>query len=206
MTILLLIRHGINDMVGKRLAGRLPGVHLNEEGRQQAEGLAQSLVKLPLKAIYSSPLERAYETAQPLATALKLPIQTHPGLQEVDFGQWSGKENEDAKLQDLWKTIQEKPSQARFPGGESFIEAQQRIVQTLEEISSAHQEEDLLACFSHCDTLRLAIVHYLNISLDDFHRLTVSPASVSALRLGKGLPKLLCLNQLNSFDKINIKS
>ncbi len=91
MTTVLLIRHGENNMVGKRLAGRLPGVHLNKKGREQAEQLAEVLCKAPIKAIYSSPLERAVETAEPLAKLLNLEILPAPGLVELAYGDWQGK-------------------------------------------------------------------------------------------------------------------
>lgn len=94
MAIFLLIRHGENDWVGKKLAGRLPGVHLNKNGLTQAEELASSLRNLPIKAIYSSPLERAMETAQPLAEAKALEINICENLSEINFGNWQGKNHQ----------------------------------------------------------------------------------------------------------------
>lgn len=202
MAILLLIRHGTNDMVGKRLAGRLPEVHLNDEGRQQAQDLAQLLKKLPVRAIYSSPLERAVETAQPLADQLNLSVQIHPGLLEVDFGAWSGNTVDEMQSQELWKTVQENPSRVRFPGGEAVSEAQRRVVDALDGLNRQYAAEDMVACFSHCDTLRLAVAYYLNIPLDDFQRLSLDTASVSILFLNEGKPKLLCLNQTTSLENL----
>ena len=100
MPILLLIRHGENEFVKQsRLPGRLPGIHLNEHGQEQALALAESLKTMPIRAIYASPLERALETAQPLADALGLAIQLRPGLCAFRAGNpswncrngWSGK-------------------------------------------------------------------------------------------------------------------
>ncbi len=188
MPILLLIRHGSNDFVGKRLAGRLPGVHLNEKGRQQAEALAQALCNAPIKAIYSSPLERAAETAEPLAQALHLPVNLRPGLMEIDFGDWVGKTLGQMHRMKLWKTVQQAPSQARFPHGESFGEAQQRIVAELDAIVAGHEKDDLLACFSHSNSIKLALAHYLGLPLDNFQRLSIDTTSVSVVYLGGEYP------------------
>ena len=120
MASLFLIRHGQNDAVGKTLVGRLPGVHLNEAGHTQAGRLAQMLIDHPIKAVYASPLERTQETAQPIADLHGLPILTSPALIEINFGDWQGLGIERLAQQALWKTIQDNPSQVRFPGGESF--------------------------------------------------------------------------------------
>jgi broad specificity phosphatase PhoE len=127
MPIILLIRHGENNFVGKRLAGRLSGVHLNDNGIKQAEAVANALCEAPIKAVYSSPLERAVQTAEPLAALLKLAVQIHPGLIEIDFGDWQGKTLKQLARTKLWKTVQHKPSEFCFPGGETFAAAQQRV-------------------------------------------------------------------------------
>ena len=182
MTTLLLIRHGENDFVGRRLAGRLPDVHLNAVGCSQAEAVASMLHNEPITAIYASPLERTMETAKPLARDLYLSIQIHTGLLEVDFGNWQGKSITYLKRLKLWPMVQKHPSQVRFPAGESFVEAQQRVVAALEEIRKAHPENERVACFSHCDTIRLAVAHYLDMPLDAFQRLNIQPASITRLQ------------------------
>lgn len=196
MAILLLIRHAENDYLGKRLAGRLPGIHLNEAGRRHAQELAEALYRAPIKAIYSSPLERAVETAEPLAQALHLPVNLRPGLMEIDFGGWVGKTNRQMARTKLWKVVQETPSQMRFPGGETFPEAQQRITAELDQILAAYEDQDLVACFSHSDAIKLAVAHYLGLPLDHFQRLAVNPCSLSILSIPKeGHPYLISLNQ-----------
>ena len=196
MTSILLIRHGENDFVGKRLAGHLPGVHLNEKGRKQAELLAAALKNAPVKAIYSSPLERAVETAQPLAAALNLPVNLHPGLTELNFGTWQGKTTRQMHRMKAWKTIIEKASEMRFPQGESYVEAQARMVSAVEEIKAASDKNALVACFSHSDSIRLVLAHYLDMPLDEFHRLNIDTASISLLYLGEGRPTLGIMNFL----------
>lgn len=201
MTTILLIRHGENSTVGKRLAGRLPGIHLNEKGRDQAEKLAQVLTGAPVKAIYSSPLERAVETAEPLARVLGLEIQIAPGLIEMAYGEWQGKTLKQLARRKLWKTVQEKPSQMRFPQGESFVEARDRVIAEIERIAAAHEEGDLVAAFSHGDIIRLAVSHYLGVPLDLFQRVGANPASISAVHIDKkGRPFVAHVNQVLALE------
>ncbi|MDD5370156.1 MAG: histidine phosphatase family protein [Anaerolineaceae bacterium] len=201
MTILLLIRHGENDYVGKRLAGRRPDVHLNDRGRQQAQLLAQVLCHAPIRAIYSSPLDRAIETAEPLARELDLPIQPRDGLMEIDFGGWVGKTIGQMRRTNLWKLVQNHPSQVRFPAGESFSEAQARLSTELTAIAATHQPDQMVACFSHSDAIKLAVAHFIGLPLDKFQRLGVSTASITVLVLpAEGDPHLANLNQVLNFD------
>ncbi|NPV87021.1 MAG: MSMEG_4193 family putative phosphomutase [Anaerolineae bacterium] len=200
MITVLLIRHGENDFIGKRLAGRLAGVHLNDKGREQAAVLAQHLHADGIQAIYSSPLERAMETAQPLAQRLSLPVIPHAALMEVDFGEWQGVEIETLHQHDLWKVVQETPSRMRFPGGESFAEAQQRVVSGLQEICTRHADGARIACFSHCDAIRLALAHFLGMPLDGFQRLIISTASVSVLHFEEKRVRLARSNATFEFS------
>jgi probable phosphomutase (TIGR03848 family) len=200
MATLLLIRHGENDFVGRRLAGHLPGVHLNARGIHQAEAIAAMLRQEPVIAIYASPLDRTMETAEPLARDLYLPITPDSGLAEVNFGDWQGKAISYLKRLKLWKAVQKTPSQVRFPNGESFSEAQARVVAALEAINAAHGEKERVACFSHSDIIRLAVAHYLDMPLDSFQRLTINPASITRLHLYNGSVVLLQVNQTAHSD------
>lgn len=197
MTIFLLIRHGENDWVGKKLAGHLPGVHLNQKGQEQAQELAIKLQNLRFKAIYSSPLERAIETAQPLATITKLTINPLQDLSEINFGDWQGKTIKQLRRLKLWKTVQKHPSQMQFPNGESFKSAQQRLANCLEEISQNHEPDDLIACFSHSDSIRLLVSYYLDMPLDSFQKINISTASISALVISKDHISLPFINLID---------
>jgi probable phosphoglycerate mutase len=195
MPVILLIRHGENDYVKKhRLAGRLPGVHLNANGRQQAQALAEKLGAAPIKAVYSSPLERAMETAAPLAQALGLEIQPRPGLIEVDFGEWQDQRLKALSRTKLWKVIQGAPSRMRFPGGEAVADAQHRICRELEEIAASSEPKDIVVCVSHSDPIKLAVAYFIGLPLDNFQRLSVAPASITGLYLGEASSHLLSLN------------
>lgn len=200
MPTILLIRHGENDLVGKGLAGRLPGVHLNEKGRGQAMALAGLLAKAPITALYSSPLERALETAAPLGDVLRLPVEVRPGLVEVDYGEWQGMSFKQLHRLKLWKQVKDNPAQVRFPGGESIVEVQQRVSRELADIFARHTPEDMIACFTHGDIIRLAVAHYLNMAINDFQRLAIHTASMTVLELADGRPRLLHINQLAALE------
>ncbi len=200
MPLLLLMRHGENDYVKKgRLAGRLPGVHLNENGKKQAQLAAERLADVPLKAIYSSPLERALETAHPLAQALGMDVIQRQGLIEVDFGEWQDQRLKGLSRTRLWKKVQIAPSRMRFPSGESFADAQRRICQEVESLAAQHDEKDIILCVSHSDPIKLAVAYYLGLPLDLFQRLHVAPASLTALHLGDMGARLMNLNYEFSF-------
>lgn len=195
MPILFLIRHGENDYVKKnRLAGRLPGVHLNKNGLAQAQALAERLKEAPLKAVYSSPLERAVETAQPLAQLLGLEVLQRSGLLETDYGEWTDQSLKALRRLKLWKNVQQAPSLMRFPGGESFAECQHRVCQEIETICSQHEPKDLLACVFHADPIKLALAYFIGLPLDQFQRLMIVPASVSVLSIGEHGSALLQMN------------
>ena len=195
MPVLLLIRHGENDFVKQaRLPGRMSGILLNKRGRAQAAALAESLQNLPIRAIYASPLERAVETAEPLAQALGLAIQLRPGLQDTDVGEWQGIQLKKLRKLALWKQVQQHPSEVRFPGGESFLELQQRQVKEIDLIRLAHKPKEMIAVVFHCDPIKLVLAHYIGLPLDGFQKLVVAPGSVSVLMLGKTGGVLAALN------------
>ena len=194
MTQILLIRHGINDMVGqKRLAGWTPGVHLNDEGRAQADALAERLRDVPIDAIYCSPLERTQETAEPLARLKDLAVQVREGLGEVRYGDWTGKLIEELSKDELWRVVQMYPSGMRFPGGDSMREMQTRMVTEIELIAADHPRQ-IVALVSHADLIKAALAHYLGVHFDLFQRISVEPASVSVLHLTRFGPRVVRIN------------
>lgn len=196
MTTILLIRHGENTFVGKgKLAGWLPGVHLNKRGKSQAEALAQILEPIRLRAVYASPLERAVETAAPLAAAKGLEVIIREGLGEVRYGRWQGRSLKALRKRKLWPVVQVTPSLARFPDGESFTETQARIVAELEVLRATHNSpKSIIACVFHSDPIKLAVAHYIGLPLDLFQRLTVEPASISVLNVDERYTRLISLN------------
>ena len=193
-TLLLLVRHGETPTTGTVLPGRAPGLHLSDRGRAQAERVAERLAGLSVAAIYSSPLERTCETAEPTAARTGLDVKLDDGLLECDFGGWTG-----AALAELaglpeWQTVQHSPSAFRFPNGESFTQMQARIVGSLEALRTAHAG-GVVVCFSHADPIKAAVAHALGTHLDLFQRIVISPGSVSAVSYVEGqAPAVLMVN------------
>lgn len=204
-TYVLLIRHGENDWVGTdRLAGRTEGVHLNEKGHQQAAEIAELLREQPIAAIYSSPLVRCMETAQPLADALGLSVVAEPGILEVDYGEWRGGHLKELSKKPEWHRIQHYPSTFRFPGGETLREVQSRAVGTIDRLRDNHADQ-VIALFSHGDVIRTTIAHYIGTPLDLFQRVQISTASISTLAFFQDIPAVMGVNYRPTLSKLEIK-
>jgi probable phosphoglycerate mutase len=190
----LLVRHGQTPTTGVTLPGRAPGLHLGDRGREEAAEVAGRIARLPrVAAVYSSPLERAQETATPIATACGLAVLVEPGLLECDYGEWTGLALKELRRRPEWKVIQRYPSGFRFPGGESLAEMQTRITGTLGRLVAAHPGHTVVAV-SHADPIKAAVAHALGTHLDLFQRIAVFTASVSAVAYGPGGPTVLTVN------------
>jgi probable phosphoglycerate mutase len=194
-TLVLLVRHGQTPTTGKLLPGRAPGLHLSETGQAQAEAVAGRLAGSKITAIYASPLERTRETAAPLAAALGMKVKLDKGLLEADIGEWTGQELKAVGKTPEWKIVHSYPSGFRFPGGESFVEMQTRIVSALDRLRRAHPGETIVAV-SHADTIKAAVAHALGTHLDLFQRIVISPCSVTAISYGEGGPTVLSVNSV----------
>lgn len=192
-TIILLIRHGQTPTTGQVLPGRVPGLHLADRGQEQARDVAQRLEGLELSAIYSSPMLRAQETAAPTVDAQGSKAQLADSLIECDFGAWTGKKLSELNKFPEWKEVQNSPSTFHFPEGESFVEMQQRMVDGIEAIASAHPGE-VVAAFSHADTIKAAVAHFVGTPLDSFQRIHIDTASISAVEFTKEGTRMLVTN------------
>jgi probable phosphoglycerate mutase len=221
-TTILLVRHGATTTTGKELPGRAPGLHLSDEGRRQADEVAARIHAIAhpptpapppdrkdngaapappagrargprVTAVYASPLERTRETAAPIAAALGLEVRIDEGLIELDMGDWTGLELKAAYKKKEWATIQRYPSGFTFPGGESFVAMQTRMVATLERLRLAHRGETIVAV-SHADPIRAVVAHAMGAHLDLFQRVVVSPCSLTAIALGDAGPTVLTVN------------
>lgn len=205
VTYILLIRHGENDWVGTdRLAGRTPEVHLNDTGHRQADELAQALAQQPVAAIYSSPLIRCIETAQPAAAKLGLEVQAEPGVVEVDYGEWQGGNLKELSKLPEWQLVQHAPSSFRFPGGETLYEVQNRAVGTLETLRARHPNQ-VVAIYSHGDVIRTTLAHYLGIPMDLFQRVLIDTASMSGLVFHGMRSAVLFMNYRAQLPKFEFK-
>jgi probable phosphoglycerate mutase len=193
MTTFLLIRHGLTDAVGHVMTGHEAGVHLNATGRDQAAGLPMRLGVVPIHALYASPLERTRETAQPVADARGLPIQIEPRFIEVDFGGWTNRRFADIADDPAWRFYNEYRGATRPPAGEGLINVQQRTVAALLDLQERHPDQ-VVAVFTHADTLRAILLYFLGMPVDFVQRLEISPARISVLQLGAGAPRVLQVN------------
>lgn len=196
-TTVFLVRHGENDWTAShKLAGRAPGVHLNDYGRQQAEALGRRLAEVKLSAIYASPLERTVETAEFIAQPHQLKVQTRPGLVEVDYGKWTGQEIKKLAKKKSWPVIQFYPSGAGFPAGETMFSMQARMVQELNQLVTQHPGQTI-AVVGHADLIKSAVAHYLGVHFDLFQRIVISTASITILSFHKLGPRVMVVNDTN---------
>ena len=151
--------------------------------------------------MYSSPLERCRETAGPLAAATGMRPAVRAGFGEVRYGDWTGRPMKQLARTKLWRVVQGVPSRARFPGGESLLEVQERAVREIERIVLS-QPRATVAIFTHGDVIRLVLAHYAGVHADLFQRLIVEPASVSVIVLGEGIPRIVKVNDTGDLSSL----
>jgi probable phosphomutase (TIGR03848 family) len=193
-TVVLLVRHGQTPTTGKILPGRAAGLHLADSGVEQAERVAQRIAEMKtIDAIYASPLERARETAAPIGKSRGMKVQIDRGLLECDFGEWTGRELKDLMKLPEWGTVQRAPSTFRFPGGESFIEMQTRMVSALDRLRAKHPGGTIV-CVSHADPIKAVAAHAMGTHIDLFQRIVISTCSVTAIAYTLGGPIVLTVN------------
>jgi len=193
MTTFLLIRHAVTSDIGVRLSGRGRDPRLSPTGRSQAVMLAARLRRLRLGAVYASPLQRAIETATPIATSHALEIETCEAFCDLDFGDWTGRSFEELRDDPEWRAFNAARATCRAPGGERMDEVQRRAGAELERVHGRHPDATV-AIVSHADVIRAVLLHYLGIPMELYARLEIDPASVSVLELRPGAIRLLRLN------------
>ena len=197
------LAHGKGDGDGDAPEGRTAGGHDGElvgkpagRGNGSTPGAAKRGARREARriaAVYSSPLERARETAAPIAAAVGCDVRVDDGLLELDVGTWTGLELKAATKRPEWATIQRYPSGFAFPDGESFLAMQARVVATLDRLRTAHPGETIVAV-SHADPIRAAVAHAMGTHLDLFQRVVISPCSLTAIAYGDGGPMVLTVN------------
>lgn len=193
-TLVLLVRHGSTSTTGSVLPGRARGLHLSERGEQEAEAVATRIgARDGVGAVVASPLERTRETARPIARATANRVRTASGLVECDFGEWTGRKLSELRRLKEWSAVQNSPSTFRFPGGESFLEMQQRIWAALERLVAAHPSQTVVAV-SHADPIKAAVAMAMGTHLDLFQRIVVSPCSVTPILFSGSRPIVLAVN------------
>ena len=196
-TLVLFVRHGLTATTGKKLPGRARRLHLANEGRRQAEAVAGRLQSLRrIAAVYASPLDRARETAAPLAAARGLPVRIEPALSDLDFGDWTGRSLARLRRRREWPLIQRHPSGFRFPGGESFAEMQARMVCAVARLCERHPGQTIVVV-SHADPIKAVVSHALGAHLDLFQRIAIAPASITAVAYRMEAPMVLTVNSVD---------
>ncbi|QRR00289.1 histidine phosphatase family protein [Dyadobacter sandarakinus] len=193
MSRFLLIRHASTDALGVRLSGRKPKVSLNAAGVSEAASLIPRLAGVHISAIYTSPLDRALQTAQPFAQAMGLEPVIDPQFTELDFGEWTDLTFEELHTHKGFHFFNSFRSATRIPGGETMQEAQLRIVNGLTRLRHAHPDQTV-AIVSHSDLIKAALAYFTGIPIDLTYRLEISPASVSVVELGQDYVSVKLVN------------
>lgn len=193
MTRLWFVRHAVTADTGKKLSGWTEGIPLTEEGEAQAKATADALRGVTLKAVYTSPLDRTLQTARAIAKPHGLKVRVARDIGEVGYGKWTGRSMKPLMRTKLWTRVQQWPSGARFPDGESLREVQVRAIAAVERIAEEHPDQDV-CCVSHGDVIKLVMAHYLGVHIDLFQRIVVGPGSISTIALGDRGPLILSLN------------
>ena len=188
------MRHAAHDRVDRVLCGRMPGVGLGEAGQRQAEALARRFACEGVDAVWTSPLQRARETAEPVAARLGLAARPCDALCEIDFGAWTGQAFDALRDDPRWRRWNEARGSERPPGGESMTEAQTRAAAEVERARAEHPDGRVVLV-SHGDVIKAVIAGVLGLSLDAHARFEIAPASISALAVWDGGGKVLSMNE-----------
>ncbi len=201
MATVILVRHGRTTANSSGvLAGRSPGVLLDELGQTQAARAGERLAGVPLAAVVTSPLERCRQTAKEISARQATPVRTarEKGIVEVDYGEWTGQELKHLAKEPLWRTVQGHPSAVTFPGGEAMATMSTRSVAAVRrwdaQLEAEHGPGAVWVAVSHGDVIKAVLADALGLHLDAFQRIVVDPASVSVVRYSPGRPFVLMTN------------
>jgi probable phosphoglycerate mutase len=193
-TTIYFVRHGAHDQLDHILCGRMPGIMLSEAGQDQARRVADRLSREPIAAIHVSPMERAQQTAAPLAERLTLAAVVAEDLNEIDFGDWTGLAFDAVRRHPAWETWNRERSRIRAPGGESLGEAQERVARWISSACAVHPDA-LVVAVCHADIIKAAVCDVLGLSLDHHYRIEVAPGSISSMRVDERGARLRSLNE-----------
>ena len=190
-----LVRHAAHELVDRVLCGRMAGVKLGEEGRAQARRAATRLARERIAAIHTSPLDRARETAEPIAEKFNLVPEIHEAISEIDVGEWVGRDFASLQNDPRWASWNNARSVTRPPGGETMLEVQARVVGHMERVRNAYREQGVVLV-SHGDVIKAALLYCLGMPIDGYRLFDIRPASVSTLVIGDWGAKVLSMNEV----------
>ena len=194
MGVFHFLRHGEHGLLGKVLAGRMPGVGMTERGRAEIASQAERLAREKIAAIYASPLQRTRETAEIVSARLSLSIEFRDDLLELDFGEWTGATFDSIRADPRWQAWRTQRSLARIPGGENMRQVQRRIVEALMEIGERHRGETV-ALVSHGDVIRAVLLFALGMPLDFYNRIEIGQGSISTIQIHPGGIRVLAVSE-----------
>jgi probable phosphoglycerate mutase len=160
----------------------MPDVPLNQDGRAQAAALAGHFAGRGITAVIASPMQRARETAAPIAAALGLKLLVEPRFDELDVGAWTGATFQDLHTDREWQAFNRFRSFAPVPGGETMLAVQARAVAAIGALRETHPDGEVVVV-SHSDVVKSLLAYFLGVPLDLFRRLEITPASRSKLIL-----------------------
>jgi probable phosphomutase (TIGR03848 family) len=201
VTTLILLRHGRSSAnTSGVLAGRSPGVRLDDTGTGQAWALAQRLKSVPLAAVVSSPMERCQQTVAPVLAGRELKLEVDDELAEVEYGDWTGREIKTLAKEPLWRVVQQHPSAAVFPGGEGLAGMQTRSVAAIRRhdvrLAAEHGPGTVWLACSHGDVIKSVLADALGLHLDSFQRIVVDPCSISVVHYTETRPFVSRVNDV----------
>lgn len=183
MALVIFVRHGqTDDNISGRISGQGP-VPLNTRGQEQARLDGEVLAPLGVTRLLSSPVVRAWQTAEIIASRLQLEIEPLPALREVGYGDWEGKRFSDVRSDPTAHQVMHNPIQAVFPHGEGLLSVQQRGVRTVESVRRTAPADAVIVMVSHGDTIRTTLAHYLGMAFNDYRRIVVDNGAVSVVEL-----------------------
>lgn len=191
-TTIYLLRHAHSTANGAGvLAGRDGGVVLSTRGEKQAQLLAVALENKKFSQVVSSPMVRCQLTVAPYLALSEQELTIDDRLNEMEYGDWSGRRLAQLSRKKLWSVIQSRPALVRFPEGESFLEMSARANQAVIDLSSG--QENLLLV-SHGDVIKAIVASQLGLSIDHLQKFAVDPASITILNINRGRTTLVRLN------------
>jgi broad specificity phosphatase PhoE len=193
MLEILLIRHGQTDWNrDRRIMGRKP-IPLNIQGRRESEAIGRALREIQIQAIFTSPVERAVQTARLIARGRKLKLEMVPEVAEIDYGDWIGKTFDEVTEDEAYRVYHATPKLAHPPGGEKMVDVHRRAVNFIEALRKRH-EAGRIVVVSHADVIKIVVTHYLGLDLNDLLRLRIDNCSVSLLWFNGSRHRVMAVN------------
>jgi len=202
-TTVFLIRHGVTAWHAE---GRVLGqrdIPLSQPGIAQAEEAAAALRGVKMSEVLSSPLQRAIQTAEIIGQETGIEIARDPRLIDFQLGKWTGMTYADVAKNEEYQRFVQQPESERIPGGESLEDIRRRAVAAVDQALRDNATGDALAIVTHAGIIRVLITHYMGSRPANYHRVRVSPGSISILGFSddRQLPRVLAVNLVGSIER-----